>query len=67
MKLTGISRFERLFRVAAELDVDKSDLKRYNDFVNQKVYDLLLRGEANAKANHRDIIAPFDLPITKGL
>jgi hypothetical protein len=63
----GISRFERLFRTAAGLDVDKSDLKRYSDFINQKIYDLLVRGEATAKANGRDIIEPFDLPITKGL
>ena len=46
---------------------DKQDLRRYSDFINQKVYDLLLRGEAAAKANGRDIIQPFDLPITKGL
>jgi hypothetical protein len=63
----GVARFERFFRVAAGLDVDKDDLKRYNDFVNHKVYDLLLRGEATAKANGRDFIEPVDLPITKGL
>jgi uncharacterized protein DUF1931 len=33
----------------------------------QKTYHLLLRGQATAKANGRDIIAPCDLPITKGL
>lgn len=64
---TGIARFERFFRVAARLDVDKQDFKRYREFVNRKVYDLMIRGEAAAKANGRDIIAPFDLPITKGL
>ncbi|HYR87751.1 MAG TPA: DUF1931 family protein [Terriglobia bacterium] len=63
----SVAKFERFFRVAAGLDVDKSDLKRYNDFVNQKTYDLLIRGQAAAKANGRDIIQPFDLPITKGL
>jgi hypothetical protein len=35
--------------------------------VNDKIYDLLLRGQANAKANGRDVIEPQDLPITKGL
>jgi hypothetical protein len=35
--------------------------------VRSKTYDLLLRGEATAKANGRDIIQPADLPITKGL
>src|SRR6266850_7272070 len=63
----SVARFERFFRLAAGLDVDKQDLKRYSDFINQKVYDLLIRAEAAAKANGRDIIAPFDLPITKGL
>ena len=53
--------------LAAGLDVDKSDLKRYSDFVNAKIYDLLLRGQAAAKANGRVIIEPFDPPITKGL
>ena len=63
----GVAKFERLFRTAARLDVDKQDLRRYSNFINQKVYDLLLRGEAAAKANGRDIVQPFDLPITKGL
>lgn len=67
MAVIGVPMFERFFRVAASLDVDKRDLKRYSDFVNQKIYDLLLRGQATAKANGRDIIEPFDLPITKGL
>jgi hypothetical protein len=67
MPVMGVAQFERFFRVAAGLDIDKSDLKRYNDFVFEKLSDLLIRGEANAKANLRDIIEPWDLPITKGL
>ncbi|MDX6379181.1 MAG: hypothetical protein QOI57_205 [Rubrobacteraceae bacterium] len=67
MALMGISRFERFFRAAASLDVDKDDLRRYGNFVNRKVYDLLLIGQATAKANSRDVIEPWDLPITKGL
>jgi hypothetical protein len=63
----SVAKFERFFRIAAGLDVDKQDLKRYSDFINRKVYDLLLRAEAAAKANGRVIIEPFDLPITKGL
>jgi hypothetical protein len=62
-----VNKFERFFRAAAGLDVDKKDLKRYSDFVNQKTYDLLLRGKAAAMDNGRDIIQPPDLPITKGL
>jgi hypothetical protein len=67
MSLMGIAKFERFFRLSAGLDIDKADLKRYSDFVNGKIYDLLLRGQAVAKANNRVTIEPFDLPITKGL
>ena len=67
MPVMAISKFERFFRLAASLDVDKSDIKRYADFVNQKIYDLLLMGVATAKANDRDVIQPWDLPMTKGL
>jgi hypothetical protein len=63
----NIAKFERFFRRAAGLDIYKEDLRRYDDFVNQKAYDLLLRGEANANANGRDVIQPSDLPITNGL
>jgi hypothetical protein len=63
----SVARFERFFRIVASLDVDKQDLKRYSDFVNQKLYDLLLRSQAAAKANGRVLLEPFDLPITKGL
>jgi hypothetical protein len=63
----SVAKFERFFRIAAGLDVDKQDLKRYSDFINHKIYDLLLRAEAIAKANGRVIIEPIDLPITKGL
>lgn len=66
-QVMGIARFERFFRLAAGLDIDKDDLKRYSDFVHQKTYDLLLRGQATAKANGRQIIQPHDLPITRGL
>lgn len=63
----GVRNFERFFRAAASLDVDKNDLRRYEDFVNRKVRDLLLIGRAAARANGRDVIEPWDLPITKGL
>jgi len=67
MTVMAVSRFERFFRAAAALDVDKDDLKRYSDFVTEKLYDLLVMGKATAKANGRDIIEPQDLPVTKGL
>jgi hypothetical protein len=67
MPVVGVAKFQRLFRKAAGTDVDKNDLKRYNDFINDKIYDLFLLGQAHAKSNGRDIIQPHDLPITKGL
>jgi hypothetical protein len=63
----AVSRFERFFRIAADLDVDKDDLKRHNDFIGEQLYDLLLMAQGNAKANDRDIIEWRDLPLTKGL
>jgi hypothetical protein len=65
--LFAIAVFERFFREAGGLDVDKDDLHRYDDFVQQKMYDLLVRGQATAKANDRGVIDVVDLPITKGL
>jgi len=67
MPVFGVAKFERFFRLAAELDVDKDDLKRFSDFVEHKLYDLLLMGQATASANLRDLVEPYDLPITKGL
>lgn len=67
MPVMGAARFERFFRMAASLDVDKSDLKRYDEFLDRKVYDLFVVAKATAKANGRDVIEPSDLPITKGL
>jgi len=67
MQVMSVPKFERFFRVTAGLDIDKTDLKRFSDFINRKIYDLLLRAQAAAKANGRDVIEPFDLPTTKGL
>jgi hypothetical protein len=63
----SVAKFERFFRVAASLDVDKDDLKRFSDFVQRKIYDLLLAAQATAKSNRRDIVRPYDLPLTLGL
>ena len=67
MAVMSISAFENFFRLEASLDVDKADLDRYNDCITRKVNDLLIRGEATARANARDVIEPHDLPITRGL
>jgi hypothetical protein len=65
--IMSVPKLERFFRAVAGLDVDKDDLKRYSNFIHAKLYDLLLMAVATAKANGRDVIEPWDLPITKGL
>ena len=67
MAVMGSTKFERFFREAAQVRVDRDDVKRYLDFVNDVIYDMLLIGQATAKANARDIIEPWDPPITAGL
>lgn len=63
----GVRQFQRLFREAAGLNLDKADLKRYEEFIDHRIYRLLLRAEANAKAGSDVLIEPWDLPITAGL
>jgi hypothetical protein len=65
--LMAVAKFERFFRLAAGLDVDKDDLKRFSDFVFDEMYDLMLIGRVAAKSNGRDVIELYDLPIAKGL
>jgi hypothetical protein len=67
MAVSGVVAFERFFREAASLDVDKQDIKRFEDFIDRVLYDLLVVGQETASANGRDVIEPRDLPITRGL
>ncbi len=67
MALIAVSKFERLFREAAGLHVDKEDLRRHQDFVTDKLRDLLAVGRAAARENNRDVLMYHDLPITSGL
>jgi hypothetical protein len=67
MTVMSVAKFEHFYRRAAGLDVDKDDIKRHSDFVGRKLHDLLVVGQAAAGANGRDVIEPFDLPVTKGL
>ena len=64
---TGIRVFQRMFRTAAGVDVDKQDVRRYREFVDAMIDDLAITGRNSASWNGRDVIAPADLPITKGL
>jgi hypothetical protein len=66
-RVMAVPRFQRLFHRAAGIDVDKMDLRLYNDFVNHKLYDLIVVGKEAARLNGQDAIEPFHLPITIGL
>jgi hypothetical protein len=65
--VSGIPEVQRFFRAAGSVDVDKDDVKRYREFVDEKVDDIAVAGRDAARWNGRDVIAPQDLPITKGL
>jgi hypothetical protein len=65
--MAGIPQLERFFREVAGIDVDKADVQRFRTFVDEKVDDLAIAGRDAARWNGRDVIAPQDLPITRGL
>jgi hypothetical protein len=67
LAVLGFVKFERLFRAAGGVDVDRDDIRRYLDFVNDALYDLLIIGRNTARASARDVIQPQDLPVTRGL
>jgi hypothetical protein len=66
-RVGGTHQIEHFFRTAAELEVDKEDIRRYYEFVDKKVVDLLLVAQHTAQANGRVAVELRDLPITKGL
>jgi hypothetical protein len=65
--MAGIPELERFFREAGGVDIDKADVERFRTFVDEKVDDIAIAGRDAATWNGRDVIAPQDLPITKGL
>ncbi|WP_214367568.1 DUF1931 family protein [Pseudonocardia sp. H11422] len=67
MAVSGTAQFERFFRSVGSIDVDKDDLKRFHDFIDEKIDDVALAGWITAKWNGRDVVEPPDLPITKGV
>ena len=40
MPVISAAKCQRFFRIAAGLDVDKDDLKRYSEFITQKIFPL---------------------------
>jgi len=65
MAVAGAHKIELLFKKAAGLKADKSKVKQISDVIDEKLYDLLLVGEMNAKYNDRDVIWYSDIPLTK--
>src|ERR1700734_2311499 len=63
----GNPLFERFFRSAAGIKVDKNDVKRFRDFADEETYGSAIAGPDAAKWDGRDVIVPQDLPITKGV
>jgi hypothetical protein len=59
--------FERFFRSVASIKIDKNDVRRYREFVDEQIDDIAIAGRDAAKWNGRDVIVPQDLPITKGV
>lgn len=64
---SGIPVFERFFRSVASVKVDKNDVRRFREFVDEQIDDIAIAGRNSAKWNGRDVIVPQDLPITKGV
>jgi hypothetical protein len=65
--VNGIPEVKRFFRAAGDVDVDKDDVKRYWDFIDEKLDDIAIAARDSARWNGRDVIAPQDLPVTRGL
>ena len=67
MAVIGFHKLETLFRKAASLDIAKGHAKEITDIIGDKLYDLLIIGERNAKYNGREVIWECDIPLTKGI
>jgi hypothetical protein len=57
--------FERFFRSVASIKIDKNDVRRFREFVDEQIDDIAIAGRNSAKWNGRDVIVAQDLPITR--
>ncbi len=64
---SGIPAFERFFRSVASIKIDKNDVRRFRQFVDEQIDDIAIAGRNSAKWNGRDVVVAQDLPITKGV
>jgi len=67
MAILGFKKLEELFRTFGSLDIKKGHAKALTDIIEQKLVDLMIAGERNAKMHNMDVITEENLPITKGL
>jgi hypothetical protein len=63
----GNSAVRTLLHSAAGIKVDKNDLRRFGEFVDEQIDTIAIAGRDAARWNGRDVIVPQDLPITKGV
>lgn len=66
-KPRGIPLFQRFFRTVASINIDKNDIRRFHEFIDELIDDIALTARNSAKWNGRDVVVAQDLPITKGL
>jgi hypothetical protein len=64
---SGIPVFERFFRSVASIKIDKNDVRRFHEFIDEEIDGIAIAAGNSAKWNGRDVIVPQDLPITKGI
>lgn len=67
MVVATVHGLEELFRRGASLDLDMSDIRRLEQFLHRTMTQLLIRAEANARANGGNVVQPRDLPLSAGL
>ena len=64
---SGIPVFQRFFRSVASVKIDKNDVRRFHEFIDDEIDRIAIAGRNSATSNGRDVIAAQDLPITVGV
>ena len=64
---SGIPVFERFFRSVAGIKIDKNDVRRLREFIDEQIDGIAIAGRNSARWNGRDVVVAQDLPITKGI
>jgi len=64
---SGIPVFQRFFRSVASIKIDKNDVRRFREFIDEEIDDIAIAGRNSATWNSRDVVVAQDLPITKGI